>query len=128
MLRLFVLYILVTLGINLSISGEQKKPAMISFDQTHHQQDVSISRTDTFTIVLPVLMGTGYSWQWEEQQAFKLIDRKLKQTNQQLGTREEQVFLIRPLQKGKHKLRLAYRRPWEKQVNKTYELTVEVSE
>lgn len=128
MLRLLVLYIIVMLGVKLGASTNQNKPAMITFDQTDHQQQVSISQEDTFQVVLPVQMGTGYSWQWEEQEAFNLLGKKVENQSYQPGSQEQQVFLIQSLRKGTNELRLSYRRPWEKQVLKTFELQIKVSE
>jgi len=127
MLRILVIYILVMLGIHLGKPNTHSKQHMITFDQSHHQQSVTLSLQDTFRIQLPVQMGTGFSWQWQEQENFQLVAQQVEKLGNQPGMAEQQLFTVRPRQQGNSKISLYYQRPWEKKAIRTFELTVDVS-
>ncbi len=127
MLRILVLYILVMLGINLGKPQFHSKQHMITFDQSHHQQSVSLSLQDTFRIQLPVQMGTGFSWQWQEQEDFELVAQQVERLRNQPGMAEQQLFTVCPRRQGSSKITLYYQRPWEKKTIRTFELKVDVS-
>jgi len=99
---------------------------MKTFDLTHHRKQVSLSLKDTFRVALPAQMGTGYSWQWRESGAFELIGQRVQQHKSKPGVSEEQVFLLRPLKKGSVKIVFTYQRPWEKHLQKTFELRLDI--
>jgi len=133
MFRIFVLYTLIMLSINMlgihpGTLPYQYQHNMKTFNISHQGQRVEARPDDTLRIVLPTQMGTGYRWHWEEQAAFRLIEEKVEPKDNIPGASEEQVFIIRPLKKGKHQLSLAYRRSWETQILKYYELQIKVAE
>jgi predicted secreted protein len=128
MFRIFSLYTLIMLSINLLDTRDQHQHHMKTFDTSHEGQRVKVSLDDTLKIILPTQMGTGYRWMWEAQGAFRLLEEKVEAKANRPGAAEEQVFIIRPLQKGQHQLHLSYQRSWEKQLLKDYTLQVEVAE
>ena len=92
-------------------------------------KSVSLSRRATLSVRLPSNATTGYSWAVAGRPAVlkQLGDTYSGPSRPIAGAGGTQILIFRPIRTGRGVLRLAYRRPWEKEWRppaETFRLTI----
>jgi inhibitor of cysteine peptidase len=67
-----------------------------------------------FEITLDANPTTGYSWEASFDDTFlQLIEQRYERTSDLIGGGGHAVFAFRPVARGRGRITLSYRRPWE---------------
>ena len=83
-----------------------------------NSSEIRLHMGDELTVRLESIPGTGYSWEVSRDtgEVLSQLDEPVYEKVQQpkLGGVQLQVFRFRAQLSGVHRLRLEYRRPWDK--------------
>jgi inhibitor of cysteine peptidase len=89
---------------------------------------VKMSTGEKFQIVLDANATAGYKWDITstENPVIKLVNSAYKVNSDLIGAGGQQIYYFAVSGKGKTKLQIVYRRPWEKDVKpvKTFDITI----
>lgn len=97
--------------------------SIFTFTEEDHQKKAEITIQDTIVIALEAQPGTGYSWTLPNEHAvLQLLKKEFKQADTLPGGKEYQYFYFRPISTGSSELTLHYKRPWEKEILRSFSL------
>jgi predicted secreted protein len=128
-LRIFFLYILVTIAINLSFDSKPSLQVALTFTAADQLREVELTSMDTFQIQLPVQMGSGYQWAFSatDHPGVRLLSQKMKDVKPLPGGKQHQVFTFQARQSGFTPVRLTCKRPWEEAIEDEFKMFFNVS-
>jgi inhibitor of cysteine peptidase len=116
--------LLLTLGASAAMAGGETR----TFTKGDDKSSASLSVGQSFSIKLPVQMGTGYSWKTASVPAGVKAGGESKEGAAAApGGSETQVFKFTAEKPGDGALSLQYRRPWEKDAPAAETFTLNVS-
>lgn len=129
MLRIFFLYILITIIINLSFDQTMTHQPALTFTTADQHRQVELALLDTFQIQLPVQMGSGYQWIFSDMDhpGFRLLSHSLKDIKPLPGGKQYQIFTFEATQDGFKTLKLSFRKSWEDEVEDEYKMYFNIS-
>lgn len=86
---------------------------------TEETQDITVAVGDTFTVSLAAQIGTGYTWQLQQDQESDQLVQLLEKAHndaddQQDGGTGADQFTFEAVKKGETEMVFIYARPWEK--------------
>lgn len=129
MLRIFFLYMLVTVVINLSFNHTTPPEVSFTFTSDDQLKEIKVAPLDTFQIQLPLQMGSGFQWTFSDSDhpEIRLLSQTLKDLKPLPGGTQYQVFTFQARQSGFIPLKLAFKRPWEDTVEKEFKMFFNIS-
>ncbi len=126
--------LVVILVVVLAMAAGCAKSNEVRIDEGQNGQQVAVKQDQTLAVKLESNPTTGYSWEVAECDA-AVLQQQGESTYEQANKNQNlaggggwQTFHFQPLKAGETRLKLIYRRPWEKGVEpiKTYEVDVKV--
>lgn len=129
MLRIFFLYIVVTIIINLSFRPQSSPQVAQAFTAADQFREVPLTTLDTFQIQLPVQMGSGYQWAFSasDHPGIRLLSQKMKDVKPLPGGKQYQIFTFQARQSGFIPVRLTCKRPWEDAIEDEFKMFFNIS-
>ncbi len=111
MLRIFFLYSLLTILINLNYGQQPSSPTETTFTTADELKEVDIALMDTFQVRLPTQMGSGYRWSFaaDVYPGFKLLNHRMEDIKPLPGGKQHQIFTFQVRQQGFNPLRLTFK-------------------
>ena len=90
--------------------------------------DYTISIGKTINLELEANWSTGYSWYWENQDAVNIVDTLKREYIEEtgLGRMGKEIWTFIGVSKGKDKITLLYKRPWDLIYDNKKEFIIEV--
>lgn len=115
MLRIFFLYMLVTVVINLNFDHQPYPQVSLTFTYADQHREVEVAPLDTFQIMLPMQMGNGRQWMFSatDHPELKLISQEMEDVKPLPGGMYHQIFTFQAEQSGFTILRLTIKKHWE---------------
>lgn len=115
MLRIFFLYMLVTVVINLSFDHQTSPQVSLAFTYADQHREVEVAPLDTFQIMLPMQMGNGRQWMFSasDHPELRLISQEMEDVKPLPGGMHHQIFTFQAEQSGFTMLRLTIKKHWE---------------
>ncbi|MEK6477447.1 protease inhibitor I42 family protein [Catalinimonas sp. 4WD22] len=126
----FFMYVVLTIMINLSFDHSSPVTAPVTFTEADHQKEVEIVNTRIFSIQLPTHIGNGYQWTINEEEfpAIKILGHSMVDEKPLPGGRQLQIFKMQASAQGSHTVKFEFKRPWENEAIRHYELKLQVIE
>lgn len=129
MLRIFFLYMLITVVINLSFDHQTSPQVSLAFTYADQHREIEVAPLDTFQIRLPIQMGNGRQWVFSASAhpELRLISQKMEDIKPLPGGMYHQIFTFQAEQSGFTVLRLTIKKPWENDLEDEFKMFFNVT-
>ena len=81
----------------------------ITFESPHN---IALKLGDSFRFDLPYVGGTGYQWEWSDQELLEMIEEEYKSKSDAPGGGGRMLYTFKAKQKGTAAFELFYWQPW----------------
>jgi len=100
----------------------------MQYDERSDSTEIKAGVNDEFEVVLPETRTAGYCWVAAEsgEPILKLLSETTEPNTGAVGGAGRHVWHFRAVSAGKTKLKLEYRRPWEKSAEPTRTFSLKV--
>jgi predicted secreted protein len=103
---------------------------LISVEEKDNGEIIKLKKGDELKIILSECISSGYTWIEKSVKTQKIVslvnEEILNEYHSLIGGNSKRIWLYKACELGQRIIRHEYQRPWQKEIVKSFEITVTV--